>query len=308
MPWPQNILALSFGTAWAMLACGSAILYAVCLPPARAEPRIQPPMHVATWDVSHAERATRAREKKSEGPSWRHTFGSERLDRRKKRNRVFNLSSDVVLLQGVRNMRTLRRMFPRRDWNIVLSRRHLMDIPRLGRLPSDLRSFDVSVHDQMLGRSVVAIAVRYGSHMRVRAVRHYRRARDNTQNLPNLDGQATAVLLTYFGATVWLVSAEVANGCADGAPSCQPLHDVHSWLRAVRDDDTNHTPTIVGYTVKTHLDSQITKSPPTMPCGSLTTADMNPTRQTQPLLGKTHRLTRDALGCITLATAKLHKH
>lgn len=289
------VLALTAGAAIASFGIDAA----------RADPERKsvPTIHLASWDVSHAEKAVMARAGKEAGPSWRHTFGSERRDRKKKRGKIFNLSSDVVLLQGVRNIRALKRVFPRRAWKIIVSRRNLMDAPRLSRLPSDLQAFDVAAGEPFMGQSVVAVAVRYNRRVRVRAVRHFRTPISNTDTTDIHTGHATGILLSYHGVPLWLISAEINEPCQPRL--CPAWRAIATWSDSMANQQDATAPTLFGWLGRGSDSKRRKTALQSDTCSTFTVNESRPTSEIQVTLGKQHRVRRPKLGCITLASLKI---
>lgn len=118
---------------------------------------------IASWDLRDAEHAGIVTQPKAVKRTWRHTFGSERRANASKANGAGDIDADVVLLQGVRSAKIARKLFPARDWRLILSRQLL-----------DLTGFDNRFGQPLPdGKSITAIAVRYSRYIRVTGHEHF---------------------------------------------------------------------------------------------------------------------------------------
>lgn len=210
----------------AILAASLAAIWAAA--PLVAQPTISQDrgLRIASWNLQDAVTAGAIERAEPKERRWRNTFGAER---RIEEDTTFDgrkLKSDVVLLQGVRSIREVRKMFPARDWKLILSRQILQaGDGRINR--------DSSVGGDVL--STTAVAVRYQRFLRVTAVDH----------LLDLSGEATeagkkrtpaglAVRLVNDGQVFWAVSAVLPSGCSGGAGGCEERDKLAEWLEAQR--------------------------------------------------------------------------
>jgi len=266
-----------------------------------------PTLRIATWDVSQAEKSIFAVKKNEKKSSWRHTFGSERNDAKKTRLGVFNLDVDVVLLQGVRNVRALRRIFPTRHWKLILSKDYMRYAPPLSRLPSDLQAYDISVTGRTVEHPVTAIAVRYQRRLRVRGIQHIR-IKDYIENADDsasgidLDKapSATAVRINYFGSNLWLMSAAFLPDCQSTAETCQAWKAINAWYKRLTRAD--HLSAIAGTAHTSGADINPDQKTPAR-CGEL--VPVTEICRGNKCLGKQKSLTRKKLGCIVMTRMRL---
>lgn len=264
-------------------------------------------LRIATWDVSQAEKSIFARKKNEKKSSWRHTFGSERRDAKKTRLGIFNLDVDVVLLQGVRNVRALRRVFPTRHWKLILSRDYMRYAPPLSRLPADLQAYEISVTGRTVEHPVTAIAVRYQRRLRVRAIRHIR-IEDHVENsnadLPEVKLEnvpsVTAVRINHFGSDIWLMSLALIHGCTDGGAPCPTWQATQNWYKLLQ--TSYQLPAIAG-AAHTPKADEGREHPKIAQCGTL--APLTENCGKDKCLGEQKSLTRKKLGCIVLTTVNL---
>ena len=267
-----------------------------------------PELRIATWDVSQAEKSIFTRKKNRKKSSWRHTFGSERHDAKKTQHGVFNLDVDVVLLQGVRNVRALRRVFPTRYWKLILSNDYMRHAPPLSRLPSDLQTYDISITGRTVEHPVTAVAVRYQRRLRVRAIKHIRTedhvgsTNDDASSL-ELDNMpsATAVRINHFGSNIWLMSLALVQDCQGAVAKCATWRAVKNWYKLLQ--TSNQIAAVAGaaHTRPSTDEAQAHPKPPT--CGTFTPLTQSCGKDE--CLGQRKRLTRKKLGCIVLTTIKL---
>lgn len=264
-----------------------------------------PPLRIATWDVSQAEKSIFAIPKRKQKSSWRHTFGSERVDAKKARLGIFNLDVDVVLLQGVRNVSALRRVFPARVWKLILSRDYMRSLPSLGRLPADLRGFDVSATELVALAPVTAVALRYQRRLRVRAIKHIEPGAGTVrpENQTDQPTAATAVGINYFGSRLWLVSLAFTKSCAGKLANCPAWKTTTDWFNALNPFD--RVPTVAGRsTPKTVIATK--ENTDGQSCGQLVTVAQS--CREPGCLGKMKRKTRKKLGCIVLTTLRVPRN
>ena len=191
-------------------------------------------LSIATWDVSTASDTVFDRRKAVERPRWRTTFGSERRDRARTETSSLGVDADVLLIQGLRNIHQLRRLLPARTWRLVLSKDYVHALPRLGRLPDDLRAYDVAHVGRISERPLTAIAVRYQRGVRIRAVKHLATPAkaDRPVNRSGLQSEAVAVKLNVKGKAVWLISAPSAGDC-DGLQENCLAASAQIWRRKI---------------------------------------------------------------------------
>lgn len=297
--WQLHFWAQSCATTAALRAAFALLLWIASIgfaPDIRAEPVLR----VATWDLTHADPTTFAPKKRRAKSSWRHTFGSERDDNKFYGPGVFNLPVDAVLLQGVRSIPALRRVFPPRTWNLIVSRDYTYAAAPLSTLPRDLRAFDISAYERNSKHPVTAIAVRYQRRLRVRGIAHLTL---DPAGMPS-NGETSspypspiAIRLNYHGHFVWLASMASSQNCHVDIGSCPSEKSVGAWQadRAEAGDDT--TVLTGGSRSKPGSDKNAKKF---NNCGIITqraTSDSDRWHR-----GKSQKKTRKKLGCIVLTT------
>jgi len=269
----------------------------------------QPGLRIASWDLSRAEKSIFAPPPKPAKSSWRHTFGSERSDRKKSRIGYFNLEADVVLLQGVRNVRALKRVFPPRRWRLILSRDYTKLAPALSRLPADLQDYDIAATEYTTPHPVTAIAIRYQRRLRVRGVQHIPVATqaDSPENRSHM-ASGTAVRINHYGSSIWLVSLARAQDCSAAISECAPWQAALQWTHSL---GLPATTLIIAGTSKPAPSSP--QQTPTEACGDLlrvtngkaSSALESPSKSLSSLVLPTQRRARKKLGCIVSATLDL---
>lgn len=265
-------------------------------------------LRIATWDLAHAD-ASVFKAPKSRQPTWRHTFGSERQDRKPARLGTFNLDVDIVLLQGVHNIHGLRRIFPPRHWKLIISRDYMHVSRPLSRLPTDLQAFDISTLDQSAGNPVTAVAVRYQRGLRVRGINHIS-LDTHIQNVTSKNKphpKALATLLNYYGLRLWLVSMQLPAPCREQEMTCSAFDGFKATLRArLERQNRSHYPVIAGIARAPSEDGTSAKTPPNLSnphCGRLTPVFRQAKEHSA--LGYVHQKTRKKLGCIVIGDIKL---
>ena len=294
---------------------------ALCLASRSSIAEGPPSLQIATWDVSQAEKSIFKRSRKSKKRSWRHTFGAERADRKSSRVGWFNLDVDVVLLQGVRSVRALKRVFPARTWRLILSRDYTKYAPALSRLPADLRLYDIAATERTASHAMTAVAIRYQRRLRVRGVHHIAvpekstadEQSDKRADLPS----GTAVRINHYGTTYWLLSLAGIQGCQGHTQDCPLWRAAHAWRKTVERPATDYI--IAGVSAPEGSDDVDTTATSSSGAGA-TAPDVEKAEaaadarcgELLPLVGedKPHALlltpeqrVREKLGCIVLGTA-----
>lgn len=197
-------------------------------------------VRVASWDLSDGAAAGVIVRQAPVQRTWRNTFGAER---RIDQHTGFSgdaLKSDVVMLQGVRSIKEVRKIFPARSWKLILSRQLMRQ--NAGRLNQDTRIEG--------GAETTAIAVRYQRVLRVTGFEHLLdpvaeagaasvrpdAAASNPVEAANGDGEASAALalrLNYSGSVFWVVSAVIPSTCHEN-PQCPSLKSLATWAESKR--------------------------------------------------------------------------
>jgi hypothetical protein len=195
--------------------------------PSAAEEAIRSPsLRVASWNVSEATQLMAPRRTELARPSWRTTFGSERHTERTQAVEATTLDADAVLLQGVTDVPLLRRLFPARDWRLVVSRQLLLAGNRIDGSPADAAAV----------QPVTAVAVRNRKGLRITGREHLLDlgvpAADTAGPAP---AAPTAVRISDGGHEVWVVSVALPEPCSAGAVDCAPRDRLATWHESKRE-------------------------------------------------------------------------
>ncbi len=179
-------------------------------------------LRVMSLDVSQAPAIQTPLAQAKEKPSWRTSFGSERESKPIPKAAVPGLDADVVLLQGVTNLKDIYRVFPGRWWKVVVSRQMVLTDD-----PVDPRSYEAVSNDP-----ATAVAVRYQPGLRIAGQDHFMaRAQSQDVNAASLERlvAGTAVRLNIGGRFVWLASVAFATTCAGDQAPCQQREALEAW-------------------------------------------------------------------------------
>ena len=138
--------------------------------------------------------------------NWRHTFGAERRTAQWRTLESGGFGADIIALQGVKSVRTVRRLFHARRYHVIASRQLL--------IPSTAPASGLTV---MRGDppATTAIAYRRRRGTRVSGFRHFLPPNGRETSDQNLQEPAaiTALRLRIYGNNVWIASADVAAAC-----------------------------------------------------------------------------------------------
>lgn len=170
-------------------------------------------------------------------PAWRTTFGSERqskprVDAGAVSGPLAALAGiDAVLIQGVQAAAPLRRLFPPREWRLIVSRRVLSATDPVG--------FRTARSNLPL---TTAIAVKASQDLRVTA----RTLALNLEQPAPSDQQAAATavrLIDRGGRTLWLASIALPPSCSVEDPPCPAFASLDAWRKTKLDGGE---PTLIG--------------------------------------------------------------
>ena len=153
------------------------------------------PLRIMSLDVAKAAAFQSPKSPASQKPSWRTSFGSERETEQQTADSVPGLDADVVLLQNVTNLKTVRHAFPARMWKLIVSRQMVLTGD-----PVDPRSYKAVSNEP-----ATAVAVRYQAGMRIAGQEHLFSAVNDASLLGS--GRliaGTAVRLNIGGRFVWI--------------------------------------------------------------------------------------------------------
>jgi hypothetical protein len=207
--------------AAAMLALAGPVRAQVAAP--QSVP-LSEPLKVVSFNLAQVAGAPPS-QRKPETAAWRTTFGSERRSP-PPRAKEAALDADIVLLQGVSSMATLRQWFPPRSWKLVVSRQILTSVDE----------FDTAWQDGTSPIPTTALAIRYQPGLRVTAQDHLL----DLAKPPNADdppsAAGTAVRIKAGTQTVWALSADVPATCVAQGEACPALAAITRWRDGKRQD------------------------------------------------------------------------
>ena len=173
-------------------------------------------LRITSLDVSGAPAIQSPAAKSTAKPSWRTSFGSERDTKPEAAGPVQELDSDIVLLQGVTNLKSLQRAFPGRSWRLIVSRQMVLTDD-----PVDPRSYEA-----VSSEPATAIAIRYQAGMRVAGQEHFLGGRSESTGLERLIA-GTAARLNIGGRFVWAASLAFTQACATS--TCPQREALETW-------------------------------------------------------------------------------
>lgn len=252
-------------------------------------------------DVSDAPAIQAPKPPAPEKPSWRTSFGSQRETKDVPKGPVPGLDADVVLLQGVTNLRAVQRAFPGRSWKLVVSRQMVLTDD-----PVDPRSYEAVSNEP-----ATAVAVRYQAGVRVAGQEHFLASRQiqsaaeapapqappgSEENRPIAGTPpliaGTAVRLNIGGRFLWVASVAFGDTCADGTKPCAQRDRLDSWRQ---------TKLAAGEAVMTGGLRQLPVPTGNGACGQQS-VKVSPARKDAPSPLEL-ATPREGLGCTALATA-----
>lgn len=167
-----------------------------------------------------------ARQPEADAPRWRTSFGSERRSETSAAKPTTSVDADIVLLQGVTDVRALRRWFPAGQWRVIASRQ------LIARIGPNAPEADAPAADTAIPVPSTAIAVRLRRGLRLTAQNHLPELADALGQGPAAPSAAgTAVRVMIDNRETWAISVHLPDGCASGCPGRQALqrwHDARS--------------------------------------------------------------------------------
>jgi hypothetical protein len=179
-------------------------------------------LRIMSLDVSKAPAIQTPAAQAQEKPSWRTSFGSERESKPIPKAAVPGLDADVVLLQGVTNLKDLSRVFPGRWWKVVVSRQMVLTDD-----PVDPRSYEAVSNEP-----ATAVAVRYQAGLRIAGQDHFlehSQPRGIASSRAERLVAGTAVRLNIGGRFVWVASVAFTHDCADSSTPCLQRDALETW-------------------------------------------------------------------------------
>jgi hypothetical protein len=160
-------------------------------------------------------------------PAWRTTFGSERETQPEIKSAIGSAALapvagvDAVLIQGVKASAPLRRLFPPRDWRLVVSRRVLS--------PTDPVGFR-TVRSDLPFTTAIAVKARKDLRITARAFALALDGMERHREPDQSDPAATAVrLVDAGGRTFWLASIALPASCGAEDPPCPAFGRLDAW-------------------------------------------------------------------------------
>jgi hypothetical protein len=196
-------------------ALASAVLLALSIGPAAAEEaRPAAGLKIASWDLAEAPELIPPPPPPTPKSAWRTTFGSERRTPPPRPEPAAPpvVDADAVLLQGVTDPKLLRRLFPAREWRLVVSREVFRPAAETD--------------------PVTAVAVRAREGLRVTG-REFLLDPAQVASAPADDIAApTAVRLSDRGYSVWLLSVALSSGCSSQRAPCPAREKIDAWQKA----------------------------------------------------------------------------
>ncbi|MGI9423370.1 MAG: hypothetical protein ACR2PA_09255, partial [Hyphomicrobiaceae bacterium] len=183
-------------------------------------------LRIAAWnlaDQSKSPAGDAGGQAQSKPQRWRNTFGAERRSSNRLAAGASGLNADIIALQGVREIAEVRRLFPARTHNLVLSRAVLLS------LNSSQDSRPAAAKRSSAKSFVTAIAVRRQPGVRVVGNHHFfvEAGGDN----PNTQRLYTglAIRLNVSRQPVWVTSVDLTRVCGVDEPaSTDTSCDLHS--------------------------------------------------------------------------------
>jgi hypothetical protein len=165
------------------------------------------------WKVAKPEAAA---------PQWRTSFGSERRSEVKAPKPSAGVEADIVLLQGVSDVRRLRSWFPAGQWRLITSRHFA-------------RSDGDGVDDEAAASSVpspaTAVALRLRPGLRVTGKDQVLAVTD-ASGKPAAAATVTAVKIRYENRETWAVSVLLPEDCAVSCPERTAIDRWHETRSA----------------------------------------------------------------------------
>jgi hypothetical protein len=163
-----------------------------------------------------------ARQPEAEPPRWRTSFGSERRSESAIQKPKTSVDADIVLLQGVTDVRALRRWFPAGQWRVVASRQL---IARIDPNPPEAGAADA---DTTTPVPSTAIAVRLRRGLRLTAQTHLTELADALgQGAAAPSAAGTAVRVMIDNRETWAISVHLPESCTPGCPGREALQRWH---------------------------------------------------------------------------------
>jgi hypothetical protein len=161
----------------------------------------------------------RAKQSEPDPPKWRTSFGSERRSEPEKPKSSSSVDADIVLLQGVTDVPTLRRWFPAGQWRLVVSR-------QIYAAASSDEPTSSAADRAPVPTTAVAVRLRRG--LRVTGQDHLLELADALGKGPSdVTAAGTAVRILLDGRQTWALSVLLPENCGDDCPGRVALERWH---------------------------------------------------------------------------------
>jgi hypothetical protein len=147
---------------------------------------------------------------KSAAPTaqWRTSFGSERRSEPARPKPKAAIDADIVLLQGVTDVRAMRAWFPAGQWRLIAS-------PHVFAGSGDEMDSSASAPPTPIPATAVAVRLRPG--LRITAKDHLPEIAGPAGDAPD-GATATAARIRFAKRETWAVSVVLPDGCAGTCP------------------------------------------------------------------------------------------
>ncbi len=198
-------------------------------PPGAPQPPAMRALRVIQLDLSgtHSHAAHSSAPHAGNASPWRTSFGSERRSAPRPAAAPDDLDeTDIVILQGVLNLKSIRPWLPARAWRIIVSQQA---VSRAVNRPSRDRSTTPTGPGE--GSGFTAIAVRYDRAIRL-AGRDPLTALQTSDETGGAPADATAVRIVTGQTPVWVLSVMLPDTCLAVAENCDQARALASWRAA----------------------------------------------------------------------------
>jgi hypothetical protein len=186
------------------------------------DPAASPSLIALSFNLSSVPGAAPSR-KSAVAPAWRTTFGSERRSAPPRPKNAGLPGADIVLLQGISDMKSVRQWFPARDWKLVVSRQLLISDDPL----------ETWSRDGIASVPTTGIAVRYRPGMRVTAQDHLLDLAKADDTQPNsIQPAGTAIRVQMAGTTIWALSVHLPPECLGASQACVANDTMARWWQS----------------------------------------------------------------------------
>lgn len=167
-------------------------------------------------------------------PQWRTSFGSERRSPITPEKPATAVDADIVMLQGVTDVPTLRRWFPAGQWRLVVSRQ-LIQSDAASVVAADAMAPDAVPRPPV---PTTAIAVRLRRGLRLTGQEHLLElAGESGPGQAAAGAAGTAVRVWIAGRETWAVSVLLPASCSGGSAVPCPARDALARWHATKEEE-----------------------------------------------------------------------